>query len=138
MPTTFNEAIPLFFHLASNAFTDMGWSVGLKKKTKKRIHKKSRRSWYPRVMLKVNIHIFGLTKCTIKTVKNAPVFVPVFLYAVTMLIFQTKRIISNEKWFNYVDSLLFSFLMPKIWVGQTTLNGEKKGGLCVMIKNIKE
>ena len=72
------------------------------------------------------------------TVKNAPVFVPVFLYAVTMLIFQTKRIISNEKWFNYVDSLLFSFLMPKIWVGQTMLNGEKKGGLSVMIKNIKE
>ena len=89
-------------------------------------------------MLKVNIHIFGLTKCTIKTVKNAPVFVPVFLYAVTMLIFQTKRIISNEKWFNYVDSLLFSFLMPKIWVGQTMLSGEKKGGLSVMIKNIKE
>ena len=89
-------------------------------------------------MLKVNIHIFGLTKCTIKTVKNAPVFVPVFLYAVTMLIFQTKRIISNEKWFNYVDSLLFSFLMPKIWVGQTMLNGQKKGGLSVMIKNIKE
>ena len=33
-----------------------------------------------------------------------------FFYAVTMLIFQTKRIISNEKWFNYVDSLLFFFL----------------------------
>ena len=89
-------------------------------------------------MLKVNTHVFGLTKCTIKTVKNAPVFVPVFLYAVTMFIFQTKRIISNEKWFNYVDSLLFSFLMPKIWVGQTMLSGEKKGGLSVMIKNIKE
>ena len=57
-----------------------------------------------------------------------------------MLIFQTKRIISNEKWFNYVDSLLFFFLkMPKIWVGQTTLNGEeKKGGLSVTIKNINE
>ena len=78
----------------------MGWSVGLKKKkkknTEKKIHKKSRRPWYPRVMLKVNIHIFGLTKCTIYC-KNAPVFVPVFLYAVTMLIFQTKRIISNEQ-----------------------------------------
>ena len=32
-----------------------------------------------------------------------------------MLIFQIKRIISGEKWFNYV-----------VWVGQTTLNGEKK------------
>ena len=36
MPTTFNEAILLFFHLASNAFPDMGWSVGLKKKKHKK------------------------------------------------------------------------------------------------------
>ena len=28
--------------------------------------------------------------------KNVPVFVPVFFYAVTMLIFQTKRIISSR------------------------------------------
>ena len=35
-------------------------------------------------------------------VKNVPVFVPVFLYAVTMLIFQTKRIISSGKWSYYV------------------------------------
>ena len=34
------------------------------------------------------------------TVKSVPVFVPDFLYAVTMLIFQIKRIISSEKWFN--------------------------------------
>ena len=52
--------------------------------------------WYPRIKLKVNIHIFGLTKCT----KNVSVFVLVFLYAVTMLIFQIKRIISSENWFN--------------------------------------
>ena len=32
------------------------------------------------------------------TVKNERVF----LYAVTMLIFQIKRVISSEKWFNYV------------------------------------
>ena len=102
MATTFNKAIPLFFfHLASNAFSDIGFVGRIKKK--KKFHKKSWRPWYPRVMLKVNIHIFGLTKCTIYC-KNAPVFVPVFLYAVTMLIFQTKRIISNEKWFNYVGS----------------------------------
>ena len=30
------------------------------------------------------------------TVKNVHVFVPVFLYAVTMLIFQIKRVISSE------------------------------------------
>ena len=38
-----------------------------KKKKLKKIHMKSRNSrpWYPRTTLKVNIHIFGLTKCTI-------------------------------------------------------------------------
>ena len=51
--------------------------------------------------------------------KNVHGFVPVFLYAVTMLIFQIKRIISSEKWCNGVK-------MAKIWVGQTTVNGEKK------------
>ena len=30
-----------------------------------------------------------------------------FLYAVTMLIFQIKRIISSEKWFNYVVTFFF-------------------------------
>ena len=74
--------------------------------------------------LKVNIHIFGLTKCII-CCKNVPVFVPVFLYTVTMLIFQIKRTISSEKWFNYVVTFFF-LTMPKIWVGRTTLNGEEK------------
>ena len=43
-----------------------------------------------------------------------------------MLIFQIKRIISSEKWFNYVVTFFF-LKMPKIWVSQTTLNREKKG-----------
>ena len=38
--------------------------------------------------------------------KNVPVFVPVFLYAVTMLIFQIKRIFSSKKWFHYVVTFL--------------------------------
>ena len=42
----------------------------------------------------------------------------------TMLIFQIERIISSEKWFNYV--ITFFLKMPKIWVSQTTLNREKK------------
>ena len=41
-----------------------------------------------------------------------------------MLIFQIKRIISSEKWFNYV--VTFFLKMPKIWVSRTTLKGEKK------------
>ena len=48
------------------------------------------------------------------------------LYAVTMLIFQIKRIISSEKWFSYVVTFFFFLKMPKIWVDRTTLNGEKK------------
>ena len=49
-----------------------------------------------------------------------------FLFFSMLLIFQIKRIISREKWVNYVVTV-FSFClnMPKIWVGQTTLNGEK-------------
>ena len=39
--------------------------------------------------------------------KNVPVFVPVFFYAVTMLIFQFKRTILSEKWFNYVVFFCF-------------------------------
>ena len=58
-------------------------------------------------MLKVDTHIFGLTKCTIYYIKNVPVFVPVFLYADNMLIFQINRIISSEKWFNYEATFFF-------------------------------
>ena len=58
--------------------------------------------------------------------KNVHVFVLVFLCAVTTLIFQIKRIISSEKWFNYVVTFFFFLKMPKIWVGRSTLNGEKK------------
>ena len=63
------------------------------------------------------------------TVENFPILVHVLLYVVTMLIFQIKRIISSEKWFNYVVTFFsFCLKMPKIWVGRTTLNeGEKRG-----------
>ena len=104
------EAIPFFFRLASNAFSDIG-SVGrIEKKKKKRNlkknHKKSRNSrpWYPRMRLKVNINTFGNAQYT---EKNVLVFVPAVLCAVTMLIFQIKRIISSEKWFNYVVTVSF-------------------------------
>ena len=101
---------PLFFRLALNAFRDIK-SVGRIKKKLQQNQKKSRnrRPWYPRMTLKVKIYLFRLTKCTIYSKKNVPVFVPAhwFLYAVTMLIFQIKRIISSEKWFNYVVTFFF-------------------------------
>ena len=43
-----------------------------------------------------------------------------------MLIFQIKRVISSEKWFNYVVTSFFE--NAKIWVRRTTLNREKKRG----------
>ena len=42
--------------------------------------------------------------------KKVPVFVPVFLYTVTVLIFQIKKIISSEKWFIYFVTSSFVFL----------------------------
>ena len=68
----------------SDAFPDIG-SVGQIEKKKKKNSGK-RRPWYPRMTLKVNIHISGYENVQY-TVKNVSVFVPVFLYAVTMLIF---------------------------------------------------
>ena len=59
-------------------FLVLGQSVGRIEK-KKNLKKKSQE-------VEVNIHIFGLTKCTVYC-KSVPVFVPVLFYAVTMLIF---------------------------------------------------
>ena len=61
-----NKAIPSFFSFTVKC---VSWHwVGLwdwKKKTLKKNHKKSRNSrpWYPKTTSKVNIHIFGWTKC---------------------------------------------------------------------------
>ena len=44
-----------------------------------------------------------------------------------MFIYQINRIISSEKWLNY----FFFLKIPKIWVGQITLNGEKKAGMAL-------
>ena len=88
----------------------LGRSVGLKKKKKnikkKKNHKKSLNSspWYPRTTLKVNIHIFGLKKCSIYCEKYMFMFLFLFfsMLLLYMLIFQIKRVISSEKWCNYV------------------------------------
>ena len=110
MPTSFNKAIPLFFSLASNAFSDIGLvgRIEKKKKQKKIFTRSLGGPGTPGWCLRLTFTYLDWRNAQYP-VKNAPVFVPVFLYAVTMLIFQTKRIISNEKWFNYVDLLLFFF-----------------------------
>ena len=95
---------PFFFRLGSNAFPDIG-SGG---RTEKRNLKKITRSLGigspgtpgGRMTLKVNIHIFGLTKYTIYHKKWSRFCSCFSDYAVTMLISQMKRIISSEKWFN--------------------------------------
>ena len=93
----------------------LGRSVRLKGKTNKKNHKKSRRRrpWCPRMTLKVNIDIFGLSKRSIYC-KNVPVLVRVFLYAVNMLNFQIKIIISSEKWCNYFVTFFFFGKCQKI------------------------
>ena len=99
----------LFFFVQRRLrFLMLGRSVGLEKKFLKKNHKKSRnrRPWYPRITLKVNIHITRLTKYTIYCKKRS-CFCSFFFYVVTMLIFQIKRTILREKWFNYVVFFLF-------------------------------
>ena len=98
-----------FFVQRRMRFLMLGRSVGLEKKFVKKNHKKSRnrRPWYPRITLKVNIHITRLTKCTIYCKKRSCFCSFFFFYAVTMLIFQIKRTILREKWFNYVVFFLF-------------------------------
>ena len=61
--------------------------------------------------------------------KNNPVFVPVFLYAVTMLIFQIKRIISIEKWLNYVVTFFFCKNAKNLGRSDDAKRRKKKDGL---------
>ena len=62
-----------FFVQRRMRFLMLGRSVGLEKQFPKKNHKKSRnrRPWYPRITLKVNIHITRLTKCTIYCKKHS-------------------------------------------------------------------
>ena len=48
-----------------------------------------------------------------------------FLFCIFIAEPEIKRIISTEKWFNYVVPFFF-LKKAEVWVGQTTLNGEKK------------
>ena len=57
-------------------------------------------------------------------------FVPVFLYAVTMLICQIKRIISSRKWFNYVVTF---FLKMAKNLGQSDDAKRRKKEACLLI-----
>ena len=86
-------------------------------------HKKSRnrKRWYPGTTLKVNIHIIGLTKCTIYCKKcsffSLCCYYDHFSHRLKEL-FQVKN--------GLTTSLLFFWKMPNNWVSLMTLNGEKK------------
>ena len=80
----------------------MGRSVGLKKKKKNHEKSRKRRLWSLWMTLKVHIYIFGLTKYIIYC-RN----VPVFLYAVTMVIFRIKELFQVKN--GLITSLLFFF-----------------------------
>ena len=133
-------------------FLMLSRSVGLEKKPKKQNHKKSRnpprpqgfsthffkgkalgtrlsrnrRPWYPRTTLKVNIHIFGLTKCTIYCKK---MFMSLFLFFSMLLLcsfFRLKELFQVKN--GLTRSLLFFLKMPKIWVGRDDAKRRKKRG----------
>ena len=111
---------PPFFSLFTVACVSWYWvAVGRieKKKTKTKTKTKkitrSLRIVGPRIpgrrFKKVNIHIFGLTKCTIYCEKCSCFCSCFSLCCLTTLIFQIKRIISSEKWCNYVVTFFFFF-----------------------------
>ena len=121
------KAIPVFFffRLPSNAFPDIGsdW----KKKPKKKITRSLGISGPGTPGRRQKSTFTYLDEQNAQhTVKNVLVFVPVFLYVVTMLNLEIKRIISSKKRLNYVVTFFF-LKMPKIWIGRTTVNGEKNG-----------
>ena len=95
------------------------WVVG-------RIEKKNKKS-RNRTTLKVNIHIFGFTKCTIYYEKCS-CFCSCFSLCCYYAHFSDLRIISSEKWFIYVVTFYFFLENAKNLVGRTTVNGEKKRG----------
>ena len=100
---------PPFFSFVQRRmyFLILGRSVGLKKKNLKKNHKEvsEQKALVGQNDVKtVYIYIFGLTKCTIYCKKRSCFSLCRRLY---MLIFQIKRIISNEKWFNYVATFFF-------------------------------
>ena len=98
-----SKAIPtFFFRLASNAFPDIG-SVS-------RIE-----------------YVFGLIKCTIYCKK---IFLFLFLFFFMLLLCSFSRLKELFQVKNGLTTSLpfffFFLIMPKIWVGRTTLNGEKR------------
>ena len=50
-----------------------------------------------------------------------------FLFLFFSMLSLCSFFISSEKWCNYFVTFFF-LKMPKIWVGRTTVNGEKNGG----------
>ena len=72
-------------------------------------------------MLRVNIHIFGLTKLDAQYAVKMLLFFSILLLCSFIRLtelFQVKN--------GLTKSLPFFFENAKIWVGRTTLNGEKK------------
>ena len=123
------KAIPVFFfRLPSNAFNDIGSVCRIEKKNLKKKITRSLGISGPGTPGRRQKSTFTYLdeQNAQHTVENVLVFVPVFLYVVTMLNLEIKRIISSKKRLNYVVTFFF-LKMPKIWIGRTTVNGEKNG-----------
>ena len=119
---------PPFFSFVQRRmhFLILGRSVGLKKKNLKKNHKEVSEQ---KALVRQNdvktvyIYIFGLTKCTIYCKKRSCFSLCRRLY---MLIYRLKELFQMKN--GLTTSLLFFSKMPKLQVGRTTRNGEKKRG----------
>ena len=107
-------------------FLILGRSIGLKKKKPKKInHKKSRyrRPWYPRMTLK-DLRIWTNKMHNI-LYKVLLFLLQFFSMLLLCLFFRLKELFQVKN--GLTTSFLFFFWkIPKIWVGRTTINGEKK------------
>ena len=115
-----------FVRLSSNAFPDIGSVDRTEKKNLKKInHKKSRyrRPWYPRMTLK-DLCIWTNKMHNI-LYKMLLFLLQFFSMLLLWLFFRLKELFQVKN--GLTTSFLFFFWkIPKIWVGRTTINGEKK------------
>ena len=119
---------PFFFVQRRMRFLILGRSVELKKKpTKNQERSRNRRPWYPRMTLKVNIYMFGLTKCTIYC-KKCSYFCSCFsLHCILCSFFRLKELFQVKNALTTSLLLLLLFLkMPKIWAARDDAKRRKK------------
>ena len=133
------KAIPVFFFVYRRMrLMTLGRSVWLKKKTKKKITRSLGISGPGTPGRRQKSTFTYLDEQNAQhTVKNVLVFVPVFLYVVTMLNLEIKRIISSKKRLNYVVTFFFFENAKNLDRSDDSKRRKKWGWPNVQFKRIK-